>query len=303
MYATMTLLLAALGCAPYQATPPDAQPNKGRSFVEEAASPAPRRRPERHAQRDDDGAGRRCCDCCIRRLRTRDERKLNHRSPRDARESFAPRAGRHATDRGERRHAGFGPGRPDAPAAQRRPAGPCQDRQQPRRPRQRADAHSWPCPMPRIADVAGPTDPDHRPNRAATLDSRTEDALVSAMRHERHAMAYYEAITNRFGPSRMTCRLARAEQRHITALERLFDSYGIATPVTLDTAQVPDSLSAALREALRMEDEMVAHYTQLVEETEHPEIRAVFHRLRETSAERHHPALARAMDGGRPRRR
>lgn len=137
-----------------------------------------------------------------------------------------------------------------------------------------------------------------RPPTAASatpLDDATKSALREALLDEFANELYYANVMQRFGAARPFANLHPAEQRHAAALINLFHRYGIE-PATHDAAivpAVPETRRAAIDLAITRERANVALYDRLLEKITKSDVRQVFERLRDASANRHLPALER----------
>jgi len=130
-------------------------------------------------------------------------------------------------------------------------------------------------------------------------------ALDEALEDEYRARATYRAVLEAFGDVRPFNRIVESEGRHIGALSRLYEKYGIRMPEDRWHGRVgaPDSLAEACRAGVEGEIENRALYDRLMREiSDHPDVVATFERLRSASQERHLPAfergLARAQGAG-----
>lgn len=128
-----------------------------------------------------------------------------------------------------------------------------------------------------------------------------EQAILTALDDEYHAEATYGAILKRFGDVRPFSNIIEAERRHSAALTRLLNACGKAAPQNpyltgeKSIEPVPASISEACETAIAAEVANVALYddTLLPLVAPHPEVTAVFQRLRDASANRHLPAFQR----------
>lgn len=142
-----------------------------------------------------------------------------------------------------------------------------------------------------------------------------EEALHAALDDEYHAQATYRAVIDAFGDVRPFINIVESEVRHIEALKRQCEKYGIEIPSDKWAGQVsaPESLKQACEDAVKAERDNAGLYEKLIEAArEHPDVQETFRRLREASQERHLPAFERAAgreggdgpgDGGGRRRR
>ena len=125
-----------------------------------------------------------------------------------------------------------------------------------------------------------------------------EQALIAALDHEYRARATYRAVLDAYGDVRPFVNIVESEERHIQALMRLFERYGIAIPQDPWPVRVsaPDSLEAACEAALEAERENGVLYEQLMAAAEgHADVEETFRRLLTASQDNHLPAFERAL--------
>lgn len=137
---------------------------------------------------------------------------------------------------------------------------------------------------------------DAKPDAALRL------ALERALDDERHAIAFYEAILDRFGERRPFSNIVHAERRHADALIRQFGRLGLAIPADRHSSKdatfnVPATFAEACDAAEIAEVRNVAMYDQLLESISDDAVREVFLQLRRASQERHLPAFRRHSNG------
>jgi hypothetical protein len=131
-------------------------------------------------------------------------------------------------------------------------------------------------------------------------------ALDLALADERHALATYEAVLERFGDVRPFVNIARAEQRHIDALLPLYARYGVRVPedeTEVDPATATLDMKGLCQVGVEAEIENVRLYDEELLPTvaDYPDIAAVLKRLRDASANNHLQAFQRCVErGGRP---
>ena len=132
------------------------------------------------------------------------------------------------------------------------------------------------------------------------------EALLAALDDEYRARATYRAVLDAYGDVRPFLNIVESEERHIEALLRLFDRYGVNVPPDPWPARVsaPASLEAACEAAVEAERENGALYEQLMQAVAgHDDVEATFRRLLAASQENHLPAFERALErersGGR----
>jgi len=138
------------------------------------------------------------------------------------------------------------------------------------------------------------------------LPAPVAEALHLALADERHALATYNVVLDRFGDVRPFVNIAHAEQRHIDALMPLYQRYGIEIPVdeteidpqtrTLDLKGLCGVGVVAETENVRLYDEEL-----LPRLGGYPDIERVLRALRDASANNHLPAFRRCVArSGRP---
>jgi rubrerythrin len=122
-------------------------------------------------------------------------------------------------------------------------------------------------------------------------------ALSEALEDEFKARATYRAVIERFGEVRPFVNLIESEQRHIQALERLCEKYGVTPPRDRVKVEVPETLLEACRSGVDAEIENGAMYERLLAATRgHADVQRVLRRLQAASQERHLAALQRCVD-------
>lgn len=115
------------------------------------------------------------------------------------------------------------------------------------------------------------------------------------------ALATYDAIIAKFGEIAPYTMIRRAEQRHIAALQRQFETHGLPVPENPWTGRVatPASLLAAAQEGVRAEEENVRMYDRLIARAAaDPAVTRVLTHLQAASRDRHLPAFRRAAAQG-----
>ncbi len=126
-----------------------------------------------------------------------------------------------------------------------------------------------------------------------------EQALIAALDDEYRARATYRAVLAAYGDVRPFVNIIESEERHIQALMRLFERYGIAIPQDPWPARVsaPESLEAACEAALGAERENGALYEKLVDAAGgRADVEETFRHLLTASQENHLPAFERALE-------
>jgi hypothetical protein len=128
---------------------------------------------------------------------------------------------------------------------------------------------------------------------AGTLSEAEADALRAALADEYAAKALYEQAMADLGSVRPLTSIEQAEEQHITALERMFDAYGLEIPA--DPVGAQDLTFATLADAcaagVSVETGNVALYSQLLTQVDNPDLIRVFTALQSASQTRHLPAL------------
>ncbi len=137
-----------------------------------------------------------------------------------------------------------------------------------------------------------------------------KEILDTALDDERRARATYLAVIDAFGEVRPVVNIVDSEERHIDALLRLYERYGVEVPsdAWAGRIQAPESLAAACEAGVRGEIENAALYEPMIES----EMRAgrldvadTLRNLMLASQENHLPAFERALArerDGRPGR-
>lgn len=131
------------------------------------------------------------------------------------------------------------------------------------------------------------------------VDSATEEALIEAINEEYGAWLTYEAVIEQFGPVQPFVSIARSEQRHIAALERLFDRYGFEVPPVPEIS-VPEfeSLEDACELGVQAEIADAALYDELFEDVSASNVIRVFTNLQNASLNQHLPAFEACLETG-----
>jgi len=122
---------------------------------------------------------------------------------------------------------------------------------------------------------------------------------MAALDDEYHARATYRAVLDAYGDLRPFVNIVESEERHIQALRRLFERYGVAIPQDPWPPRVsaPASLEAACEAALEAERENAVLYEQLMQAAGgRADVEETFRRLLTASQENHLPAFERALE-------
>jgi rubrerythrin len=137
------------------------------------------------------------------------------------------------------------------------------------------------------------------------LPESVETALLEALtgpEGEYAAYASYAAVLEEYGDIEPYATIADAELRHIEALQRLLDKYGVEYPSEnpyLVTIQAPANLATAAQAWADGEIANVELYDELLAEVEgYSDITRVFLNLQFASQEAHLPAFELAAENG-----
>ena len=143
------------------------------------------------------------------------------------------------------------------------------------------------------------------PKATGTLSEAAKEAILEALtgpEGEYAAYAMYTAVIKKFGEVEPYVSIREAEARHIEALKRLLDRYGVAYPEEnpyLGKVSAPESLEEAARAWAEGEVKNVAMYDRLLAAVaDYPDAVRVFENLRRASQERHLPAFQAAAESG-----
>jgi hypothetical protein len=132
------------------------------------------------------------------------------------------------------------------------------------------------------------------------LDSKTKAMLLEALDDEYKARAFYRLVIKTFGDVRPFINIVEAEDTHARAIETLCFRYGIPLPSDEWEArlQPPSSMLEACRAGVEGEIENIAMYDRFLDNTDEPEVRALFQRLQARSRDAHLPAFERCVARG-----
>lgn len=136
-----------------------------------------------------------------------------------------------------------------------------------------------------------------------------EEALKEALDDEYKARATYRAVLTAFGDVRPFVNIVESEERHIRALGRLFERYGMEMPEDSWSSRIaaPETLEAACEAAVQAEIENRTLYERLmVVAAGYPDVEETFRNLQSASQDNHLPAFERALErerGGQGRDR
>ena len=120
---------------------------------------------------------------------------------------------------------------------------------------------------------------------AGALDAGEMDLeamLKYALEDEHMALAEYEALMKEFNLDRPYSNIIKSEKTHISYLEELYKSYGIAIPVinTKDHLILPASPQEAAEIAVQAEINNIAMYAQFLQKELPADVKAVFENLK-----------------------
>lgn len=158
-----------------------------------------------------------------------------------------------------------------------------------------------------LGATAGPLTLLAQPQRSArttALDATAKEALITALagpEGEYAAHAEYAAVVAKFGAVQPYANILRAEQQHITALQRQCARFGVPVPPDsyLGKVTAPDTLDAAAAAGVSAEQSNVAMYEALLAKVQnYPSLVQVFTNLRAASFNHHLPAFEAAEAGG-----
>ena len=136
---------------------------------------------------------------------------------------------------------------------------------------------------------------------AATIDDAGRDALFAALADEHHAEAFYDAVIAKFGDVRPFVNIIEAERMHAAEIGAVMASYGLTAGPNdqLGSKAISDAVPATIAEACKIgvEAELVnrtLYDGELIPAVStHPDIVALFERLRDASNNNHLPAFER----------
>jgi rubrerythrin len=130
------------------------------------------------------------------------------------------------------------------------------------------------------------------------VEDKTIEALREALDDEYKARATYQSVIDKFGPVRPFVNIIDAEERHASALLRLFARFGVEPPKDRWAGRVPApaNLADACRAGVEAEIENAAMYERLLAQVSDAGARNVLKRLQKASQQRHLPAFRRCLD-------
>lgn len=135
----------------------------------------------------------------------------------------------------------------------------------------------------------------------STLPQTVQDALTAALMDEYHAEAFYDAVIDKFGPTRPFSNIIRSEQTHAAAIASLMRTYGMNVPANTQlgsaeiAAAVPATLGAACTVGVQAEIANAALYDDelLARVITYSDIAGTLQNLRNASKNNHLPAFER----------
>lgn len=124
-----------------------------------------------------------------------------------------------------------------------------------------------------------------------------EEMLNYGLEDEYLAKAEYELIIDHFDVSRPFTNILRAEENHISALERLYETYGIELPTVHpeEHTLLPTSVEAAYETGVTAEIVNIEMYESFLEQDLPEDIRYTFEALKNAS-ENHLEAFERNVN-------
>lgn len=131
---------------------------------------------------------------------------------------------------------------------------------------------------------------------SAVVDPQLIGVMTRAIQDEYRAEAIYQGVLADFGQVAPFVNVLTAEERHSTAIGRLFTNRGLAVPAsTSSVATVPHfgSVTAACAAGVVAEQENVALYDELLRGDLPADARQVFTNNRSASLVNHLPAFQR----------
>lgn len=132
---------------------------------------------------------------------------------------------------------------------------------------------------------------------AGSLPDTVRNALNSAIDDEYKALARYDAVIAKFGPTRPFSMIRGAEQSHIASLKSIYDKYDITPPDNAweGNTDAPDTITEACQSGVDAEIENASLYREelLPVVQDYPDIVNVFTNLMNASQMKHLPAFDR----------
>lgn len=133
-----------------------------------------------------------------------------------------------------------------------------------------------------------------------TLTDAELNALHEALEDEYQSWSIYDQVIQDFGEVRPFINIRDAEARHIQALTRLFERYGVPLPANTWPGKVERyaTVQAACEASVAAEIANGDLYERLFKTELRADILTVLTNLQEASLERHLPAFQRCAQGG-----
>jgi hypothetical protein len=154
-----------------------------------------------------------------------------------------------------------------------------------------------------LASVAATHAQPYGPGRAAkALTPEVKQALVEALagpEGEFAAHALYSVVLEKYGKIEPYAAIREAEKRHIQALKRQLQKYGISIPEDRFTGKVsgPASLLEAAKQSVESEEKNIAMYDRYLSTVKgYPDLTRVFTNLQRASRDAHLPAFKVAVE-------
>ncbi len=119
------------------------------------------------------------------------------------------------------------------------------------------------------------------------------EALLMALDDEYKAWSVYDQVIADFGPVWPFASIQQAEEKHIAALVRLFDRYGLDVPENPWPGSVPtyETVTDACAGGVQAEIDNAALYDQMFSMVDNPDIVRIFSNLQQASLTKHLPAF------------
>lgn len=132
------------------------------------------------------------------------------------------------------------------------------------------------------------------------LNEQEKNALLDALDDEYKSWTTYDQVIRNFGKIRPFINVREAEGRHIEALLKLCQHYGVTPPPNrwLNNTPQYNNLIEACRAGVVGEIDNVALYDRISKSTIRQDILNVYDALRRASQERHLPAFQRCAERG-----
>ena len=131
-----------------------------------------------------------------------------------------------------------------------------------------------------------------------TLDADEQAILDEFLLDEHKALAMYESIMAEFGEIAPFVSIAKAEEQHIIALERVYARYDLPLPepteLEIPSFASPEEAAAA---GVQAEIDNAALYDRLLSGIDNPDVVRVATNLRNASLNNHLPAFQAFVDG------